>query len=245
MPNRRALLGLLLAPPATAQGLSEAQRAEVLDILRRALRDDPSILRDAFRALEEAERADRETARRSALSELGPQLFRDPADPVKGNPRGDVTLVEFFDLRCGFCKRQHGEIEALLRRDGNLRLVRKDLPVLGPASLAASRALLAAQRQGRYHEYHDALMRLRGEPTEAALQAEAQRLGLDWPRLRREMDAPDIARRLERNLDLARRLGIEGTPALLVDPGGAFIPGAVDLAALERIVAEARSRQGG
>ena len=119
-----------------------------------------------------------------------------------------------------------------------MRLVLKDLPILGPNSVLASRALLAAQRQNKYGALHEALMRLRGEPTEAALQAEATRLGLDWPRLRRDMDDPAIAAKLAENLRLARALGIEGTPALVTP--GTLLPGAVDLAALEELVAEAR-----
>ena len=138
--------------------------------------------------------------------------------------------------------------QALLRRDGNVRVVMKDLPVLGPNSQLAARALLAAHRQGRYAAMQDALLTLRGEPTEQVLQDLARRLGLDWARLRREMDDPAIARRIEANTRLAQSLGIQGTPALVVmGPGGpataTLVPGAVDLQQLERLVAEARSRR--
>ena len=237
-----------IATPAAAQGLTEAQRSEVVEILRRALREDPSILRDAIGALQEAEDRERAEAGRAALRSQAEALFRDPADPTRGNPRGDVTIVEFFDARCGFCKQLHPSLEALIRRDGNVRVVMKDLPVLGPNSVQAARALLAAQRQGRYAALQDALLTLRGEPTEAVLRDLAQRVGLDWARLRREMDDPAIARRIEANMRLAQALGIQGTPALVVagpaGPAGAtLVPGAVDLAQLERLVAEARARR--
>jgi protein-disulfide isomerase len=248
LPAALALFAALaVAPaPAPAQALNEAQRAEVVEILRRALREDPSILRDAVTAMQEAEERDRAEAGRAAIQRTADQLFRDAADPVRGNPRGDVTIVEFFDARCGFCKQLHHALEALIRRDANVRIVMKDLPVLGPNSVLAARALLAAHRQGRYAALQDALLTHRGEPTEAVLRDMAQRLGLDWARLRREMDDPAIQRRIETNQRLAQSLGIQGTPALVIagaaGPGTAqLVPGAVDLAQLERMVAEARS----
>jgi protein-disulfide isomerase len=235
-------------PPAAAQGLTEAQRGEVVEILRRALREDPSILRDAIAALQEAEDRARAEAGRAAMVAQANALFRDAAAPTRGNPRGDVTIVEFFDARCGFCKQLHPSLEALIRRDGNVRVVMMDLPVLGPTSVQAARALLAAHRQGRYAALQDALLTHRGEPTEPVLRDLAQRIGLDWARLRRDMDDPAIARRIEANTRLAQSLGIQGTPALVIagpaGPAGAtLVPGAVDLAQLERLVAEARARR--
>ncbi|WP_237216355.1 DsbA family protein [Falsiroseomonas oryziterrae] len=239
------LLPLVLAAPAVAQTFTDAQRSEIVDILRQALRQDPSILRDALGALQEDETRARGAAQRAAIARHADALFRDAADPVRGNPRGDVTIVEFFDARCGFCKQLHPSLEALIRRDPNVRIVMKDLPVLGPASTQAARALLAAQRQGRYAALQDALLTLRGEPTEAVLRQSAERVGLDWARLRREMEEPAIARRIEANLRLAQSLGIEGTPALVIAgqgrDGGTLVPGAVDLPTLERLVAEARA----
>ncbi|TCZ57873.1 DsbA family protein [Roseicella aquatilis] len=194
-------------------------------------------------ALEQAEREDRAGAQRAAIAANAEALFRTVEDPVKGNPQGGVTLVEFFDARCGYCKQMEPVMEALLRRQPDVRLVMKDLPILGPNSLLASRALLAAQRQGKYAALHEALLRLREEPTEPVLKREAEKLGLDWARLRREMDDPAIGKRLEANTRLAAALRIEGTPALVI--GDALVPGAVDLATLERLVAEARRKRGG
>jgi protein-disulfide isomerase len=241
------LLLPLLAGPAASQALTEAQRAEVVEILRRALREDPSILRDAFAGLEAADQRARADARREAVLRHAEALFRNADDPIRGNAAGDVTIVEFFDARCGFCKQLHPALEALLRRDTSIRIVMKDLPILGPNSMLAARALLAAQRQGRYAPLQAALMTLRVEPTEPVLRQQAERLGLDWPRLRRDMDDPAIARRIEANMELAQSLGVEGTPALVVAvttnprPAGAtLVPGAVDLPELERLVAAAR-----
>jgi len=258
---RRILACLLLllpaAVPVSAQSFTDSQRAELVEILRRALREDPSILRDALTGLEAADQRARAEARRAAVAQQAEALFRNARDPSRGNPRGDVTIVEFFDARCGFCKQLHPALEALLRRDPNVRVVMKDLPILGPNSVMAARALLAAQRQGRYAQLQDALMTLRVEPTEPVLRQQAERVGLDWSRLRRDMDDAAIAQRIEANVQLAQALGVEGTPALVIGStpneraagaspgeraaGATLVPGAVDLPELERLVAAARA----
>nr|WP_314072443.1 DsbA family protein [uncultured Roseococcus sp.] len=241
MMKRRGLvaLGAALVPGAAmAQALSPEQRAEVLQLLRQALREDPSILRDALTAVEEAEEANRSSAQTRAIAARAEQLFRDPADPVKGNLQGAVTFVEFFDARCGYCKQLHPTMNQLLQRESDVRVVLKDLPILGPNSVLASRALLAAHRQNLYVPLYEALMRLREEPTEPVLRREAERARIDWARLRREMDDPAITARIARNLDLARALDIQGTPALVI--GTTLVPGAVSLAELQRLTAAAR-----
>lgn len=239
------------ATPAAEGALTPAQRGEVIGILREALRSDPSILgealranplvlRDAFEALREAETRDRDGAARAAIAQHNDALFRDPADPVRGNPGAPITLVEFFDVRCPYCKQLHLAMGDLVRRNPDVRVVLKDLPVLGPNSVLAARALLAAQRQGKYEALHGALLRLREDPTEPVIRREAEKAGLDWPRLRREMDDPGIAARIAANRRLAEALRLEGTPAVVV--GETLIPGAVDLATLERLVGEQRER---
>ena len=238
--KRRGLLALAALVPgsALAQGLTPDQRAEVVQILRDSLRQDPSILRDALASLELAEETERATAQTRAITSRADALFRDASDPVKGNPQGRVTIVEFFDARCGYCKQLHPTMEQLIQRERDVRVVMKDLPILGPNSVLASRALLAAQRQNQYGALYDALMRLREEPTEPVLRREADRLRLDWARLRRDMDDPATTARIERNLELARALSIQGTPALIA--GTTLIPGAVDLATLQRLTAAQR-----
>ena len=241
LPAAALAVALATAPggSALAQGFNEAQRAEIVGILRDALRSDPSILREALEGLEAADQRERAGASRAAIAANAEALFRDPADPAVGNPRGAVTVVEFFDPRCPYCKRMRPVVEELLRRQRDVRWVMKDLPILGPNSVLASRALLASQRQGRYAELHDALLKLREEPAEPVLKREAERAGLDWARLKRDMDDPAVQRRLDANTRLAQALRIEGTPAMVV--GETLVPGAVDLASLERLVAEART----
>ncbi len=230
-----SLLASLAPLAAAAQGLNEDQRAEVLAILRRALREDPSILREAMAAMDAAEEASRAEAQRTAIRQNADALFRESADPVRGNPQGRVTIVEFFDARCGYCKTLHPTMEELLRRNRDIRLVLKDLPILGPNSVLGSRALLVAQRTGKYPALFEGLMRLREELSETVLRREVERVGLDWPRLRREMDDGAITRRIDANVLLARSLDIQGTPAMVI--GDVIIPGAVELPQLEAAVA--------
>lgn len=235
--RRRAFAASLFSLSAAAQGLTEEQRAEVLGILRRALREDPSILREAMAAMDAAEEASRADAQRTAIRQNADALFRDPADPFRGNATGRVVVVEFFDIRCGYCRALHPTMEELLRRNREVKLVLKDMPILGANSVLGSRALLAAQRTGRYGVLYDHLMRLREELSETVLRREAERAGLDWPRLRREMDDGAITRRIDTNLALARALDIQGTPAMVI--GDVIIPGAVELPQLEAAVAAA------
>lgn len=234
------LAASVLAAPASAQPFTPEQRESIVRILREALVQDPSILRDAITAMQEDEARQAQQAVSAALSEHRAALERDPEDPVLGNPDGDVTVVEFLDPRCGYCKQLHPTMRELLRRDPMVRLVVKDIPILGPNSVFASHALLAAQAQGKYEPLLEALMALRGEPTEAVLKEMAGKIGLDWARLRRDMQDPAITRRIEGHLGLARALGIQGTPALVI--GDALIPGAVDIAQLQAAVAAARGR---
>jgi protein-disulfide isomerase len=200
--RRRELVALaaLLPGAALAQGLSAEQRAEVLQILREALRQDPSILRDAMGSLEQAEIAERASAQSRAITQHADALFRDGSDAVKGNPQGPIVIVEFFDVRCGYCKQLHPTMEQLVQRERDVRVVLKDLPILGPNSVTAARALMAAQRQNQYGPFYDALMRLREEPTEPVLRRESDRLRLDWARLRRDMEDPATQARIERNV---------------------------------------------
>ncbi|GJG89429.1 membrane protein [Gemmatimonadetes bacterium T265] len=237
--------GVLLAamPAARARqprgDVTPEQRQAIVGVLRDALRDDPSILRDAVTALQASERRQREGAAQAAIRAHRDALVRDSADPVKGNPAGAVTVVEFFDPRCGYCKQLAPTLDEVLRQHPDVRLVLKDMPVLGPASVLASRALLAAERQGKYVALHDALMRLRGEPTEPVLRHEAAAVGIDWARLQHDMDDPAVARRIQDNLQLAQALQIQGTPALVI--GDRLIPGAADRAKLEGAIAATRT----
>ncbi len=168
------------------------------------------------------------------------ELLNDPASPVGGNPDGDVTLVEFFDYQCPYCKRIFPSIQALLAEDRNLRYVFKEFPILGKESVFAARAALAARRQGKYLEFHTALMPARGKLTETRVMRLAEKAGLDVDRLRRDMADRTIDAMIQRNLDLADGLGIFSTPVFII--GDTQVPGAVEIDTLKILIARARQR---
>ena len=228
---------LAFMPAARAGSFTAAQRAEIVSILREALRSDPSILRDAVVAMQADEGTRERAVTQAALEAMRDQLVT-ADDPVAGNPKGDVTIVEFFDTRCGYCRRLEPVMARFLAKDGNVRLVYKDLPILGPASVLGSKALIAAAKQGGYEKLREALMKLPPDTTLPMIEAEAKALGLDWPRLARDMEDPAVRSQIDANLKLASALNIQGTPAMII--GGELVPGAVELDELARVVAEAR-----
>jgi len=241
-PTLALAVGLIL-PLAGWDGAAEAaqftpeQRAEIVAIVRDALKQDPSILRDAVVALQADEGERTQQAARSAIAKSQDQLVT-PADPVAGDPQGDVTIVEFFDTRCPYCRKLEPVMDSFLSADRRVRLVYKDLPILGPASVLGTKALLAAQSQGAYTRMREAVMKLPPDTTIAQIETSARALGLNWPRMAHDMDSPPVQARIDANLKLAHDLGIQGTPALVI--GNDLIPGALDLGELRKVVAEAR-----
>ncbi len=183
-----------------------------------------------------------EAAQRAAVAALGSRIV-DPADPVAGNPLGDVTLVVFTDPLCQFCRRLVPTVRALLQADRDVKVIWKDIPVLGPASQLEARALLAAQAQGGYDRMQGALLQVPGPLDRDDLRGLADALDLNGNALLRDLDDPAIKARLTANIALAQQLQIEGTPATVV--GGRVVPGAVHLDDLEGIVADARTRGNG
>lgn len=233
------LLALSLQPRSSAaQAFTPEQRAEIVRIIREALRQDPSILREAVEAAQAEETRRQQQAARNAIVTHQAALS-DPADPVAGNPKGDVTIVEFFDLRCPYCRRLEPTMARLLDQDHSVRLVYKDLPILGPPSVLGARALLAAQKQGGYNKLREAIMNAPPNITTESLRTDAQRIGLDWGRLQRDMEDPAIQQRIDANISLSHALGIEGTPAMVV--GANLVSGAVELEELQAAVATARA----
>jgi len=221
----------LLARPVAAEEFSPTQRAEIVRIVRDALLRDPTILHDALQSMKDADMRNAIEAHRAALVT--------PADPVAGNVNGTVTVVEFYDTRCPYCREIEPTMAQLLAHDHSVRLVYKDLPVLGPASVLAAHALLAAQQQNGYEKLRAALMHAPPDYTKEQVLAIARKVGLDVDRLAHDMEDPAIATRLDANLALASALGIDGTPALVV--GDVLVPGAIELSELEKDIAIARA----
>ncbi len=235
-----ALAWLLLPGLVAAQGFSPQQRADIISIIRQAMKDDPTILKDAVTALQQDEAKTQQNAVSGLIADLSDALLRNPTDQVAGNPKGDVTLVEFYDVRCPYCRRMLPVFDALLKQDPNIRVVYKDLPVLGPGSIAGAKALMAAQNQGGYVKLHALLMAANPAMDEATIKAASDKAGLDWARLKRDMEAPEIKARIDANLALSHQLDIQGTPAYII--GTRLLPGAVELAELQDAVAAARKK---
>jgi len=168
-------------------------------------------------------------------------LFNDATSPVAGNPEGDVTVVEFFDYKCPYCKRVLKTLQQAMKEDPGIRMVFKEFPILGPGSVIAARAALASRNQypEKYAEFHDALMTSRQKLTESYVLDVATDLGFDRERLRADMYATEISAVLDRNRALAEDIGIRGTPGFVI--GDKLVPGALDLQTLKRLIARARS----
>jgi protein-disulfide isomerase len=232
-------VGLCLSARA-GEAPDASRRQEIETIIRDYLRAHPEVVLEALQEMERREQERQRTQRADTIRAHLAQLTRDSASPVAGNPQGRVTIVEFFDYRCGYCKRQEGELKKLLQADADVRLVYKDLPILGPPSVFAARAALAARKQGKHEALHEALMATNEPLTEEVVLKVATQSGLDIARLQKEMADPSVSEALDRNFQLQRALNIEGTPALIV--GTEFIPGAASLDTLKALVARARAQ---
>lgn len=236
-----ACLAVLGGAQAAAQDAAATlSRDQIEQIVREYLLSNPEVIIEAIEGLEEKRRRATQDSQREALAAQRDMVFNDPDAPVGGNPAGDVTLVEFFDYRCPYCKQVAEPLAQLIKEDGKVRFVFKELPVLGPDSVVAARAALAARLQGKYVEMHDALLRHRGKYDDQAIARIAAEVKLDPRRLKADMEKPEITAMLDRNRQLARDLAVTGTPAFVI--GNVVVPGAVDLDTLRKLVAEARQR---
>lgn len=237
------IVGLALALPlhaSLAADFTPDQRKAIEAIIRDYLTKNPDVLIDALQAAEDKMKGDAKDKAAQALSTRRREIFEDPDTPFAGNPNGDVSLVEFFDYRCPYCKQVEPSLEALIGEDRQLRIVYKEFPVLGPESMTASKAALAARKQGKYDALHRALMALKGQINDTAVFKTAESVGLDVDRLKRDMAAPEISRALKANTELADALDIRGTPGFVV--GNEIVPGAIDLASLKQLIATARKK---
>ena len=237
---------LLIAPAALGEEAppGPAERARIEGVVRDYLLRHPEVLIEALDALKEKNRIAEEAAARKTLASRRAEIFDDPKTPVAGNPDGDVVLVEFFDYRCGVCRKTHPVVAELMRGDPNIRRVYKEWPILGAESQLAARAALAARYQGDagYAAFHDALMEAPPRFTEAIIPRIAAKVGLDADRLAKDMQRPEIAELLARNFRLAEALGLRGTPSYVI--GEQIIHGGRELADLQAIVKHARRAAG-
>ena len=249
------LLGPSMAAPARAETASNELEAVVQSIvadylakhpedIERVVKDyltkHPEVVQTALQAAlaemakkRSASRADAAANKAELVRKEAQALFQSPHQVTLGDPNGAITMVEFFDYNCGYCKRALGDMLALMRDDSGLRVVLKEYPILGPGSLEAARVAIAVRMQGassdKYLAFHQKLLGGRGASKATAL-AVAAEIGLDPARIERDMESPEVAATLEESARLAKALGITGTPGYVI--GDNVIIGAVGLAAL-------------
>jgi len=229
-------------PPGSlgAVEIEPAQREAIEQIIHDYLINNPEVFIEALRGAEDRLNRDADAKAKQTLGDRRHEVFDDPGTPVGGNPQGDVAIVEFFDYRCPYCKQVEPALQTLVSEDRQLRFIYKEMPVLGPSSVVAARAALAAQRQGKYEAFHTAMMLTKGQISDETVYRVAGSIGLNVERLQNDMAAPEIDRALKANLALADALGIHGTPGFII--GDHIAPGALDLDALKNMVDDARKR---
>jgi protein-disulfide isomerase len=237
-----AVMAGLVLTPALAGEFSDAQKSEIEGFIKDYLMKNPNVIKEALEELDRRQTAEAEEKAKAAIASQADLIYRSSDDLVIGNPKGSVTIVEFFDYNCGYCRKALPEIDALIKSDSDLKVVIKEFPILSPGSLFAAKAAIGSREQGKYTEFHDALNQMGVPKDETSVMATASKIGLDVERLRKDMEAPKVTEILQRTYALAESLGINGTPSFLVDQS--ITPGYVTHDVLAKIVADVRDNGG-
>ncbi|CUJ42202.1 MULTISPECIES: DsbA family protein [Rhodobacterales] len=234
-----ATAALVMLPiTAMADGMDEDR---IKELVLEAIRENPGIVFEAAQLFEEQQQALQAQAAAEVLDTEKATLENDPNAPVLGNPEGDVTVVEFFDYNCPYCRRVKPEMEALLAADPNVRVVYREWPILGEGSVFAARAALASRNQDKYEEFHWAMMQLKQRAEEATIIRVAEDIGLDVAQLRRDMNAPEIEEHIQTSMRLAQSLGFSGTPSFVI--GDSLAPGLIQADQMIELVDQARAAE--
>ncbi|MGD9844679.1 MAG: DsbA family protein [Variibacter sp.] len=238
-----AMAGLFTATAAAQTAtFSGEQKTAIEKIVRDYLISHPEVLQEAVAELEKRQTAAEADKSKAAIAQNRDALLRSPRQVTLGNPDGDVTLVEFFDYNCGYCKHALGDMLALLKSDPKLRVVLKEFPVLGPGSVEAAQIAVAVRMQDKsgkkYLDFHQKLLGGRGQADRAKALAAAKDAGLDMARLEKDSKSPEVRETLDESMKLAEALGINGTPSYVI--GDKMLPGAVGLPALKDQIAASR-----
>lgn len=229
-----AALAFAAPVPVLAQDFSAPQKKQIENIVRDYLLTNPEILRDAYAALEAKQARAEAEQRAGALKTYANQLTQSPYQAVVGNPKGKVTLVEFFDYNCGYCKQALPDLTRLMKEDSDLRVVLKDFPVLGPGSVEAAQVAIAVKKQfqgDKFWAFHVMLLGTRGQVGKAQALAAARDSGADMDRLAKDMEGPEVQATLQESAKLADALNLTGTPTYVV--GDEVVVGAVGYAQIK------------
>lgn len=238
---KRILAGLVAIAMSIGIPMARADELSDSDVKRLALEailENPEIIMQAIQLLQQREDQAKAEAIGSVLENQRELLEQDPNAPVIGNPEGDVTVVEFFDYNCPYCKRAAPVVKNVIAGDSDVRIVYREWPILGEGSDFAARAALASRNQGKYEEFHWALMALNGRATEASVLKVVRELGLDEDQLRADMEAPEVDAHIQVSMELARQLGFSGTPSFVI--GDALAPGLITEDEMTRLIVAVR-----
>lgn len=232
---------LILPATARAQEFTDAQKAEIQKMMEEyLLKNGENILRAVNEYQAELEEKDRQELSKKAA------IFLEEIDgktnlPMTGNEKGDITIVEFFDYNCGYCRQALAELSKVVKDDKKVKVVFIDMPILGPASMEAAKWSLAAQKQGKYFEFHRALMNHDGQKTEDAMEKIAKKLGLKIKQLKKDKDSEDVQGIIDYNLAQAANIGIRGTPGFII--AGEVYPGFVEASQIKEFLQAAREEE--
>lgn len=214
---------------------------EIEKIVRDYIVQHPEVLIESLRLYQERERQAALERGKAAIKQHQSDLFNDPSAPAAGKQGDAVSLVMFFDYRCGYCKQVDPTLMQLLAEAPNARIVFKEFPILSPDSLLAAKASLAANRQGFYLPFHQALMASSGSITLDTISQTAAKIGLNFDKLKADMESPEILKTIKANLELANQLKIESTPTFII--GSELVVGTKDLATFKALLAKAEAER--
>ena len=222
---------------AMAQEFTSAQKAEIQKMFKDYLMNNGEVIIESV----ESYQVKAEEESRKLADEKASKFINDLPDnlPMTGNPKGDITLIEFFDYNCGYCRRALEEIQTVLKTDDNLKVIFMDMPILGPSSLEVSKWSLAAHEQDKYFDYHQALLNHTGQKTEKVMADLAEKAGLDVEKLKKDKDNEKIENTLKANVEAAQDMNIRGTPGFIID--GKIYPGYMPASRIKQILKEARA----
>ncbi len=233
-------LCIAFAVPGQAASFSDDQKKEMEDIIHSYLTEHPEVLNEMLEKLKIKEEKDATAAQGQALATSAQNIFHNGADGVIGNPNGDVTIVEFMDYNCGWCRKSIANVQELVKKDKNLRVVLKEWPIFGEGSEAGARAAMAAAKQGKYWELHQALFANQGPVTAEVVMLTAKAKGFDMKKLKDDMASPEVEANLTATVKLATALKFTGTPGFLVNKN--VFPGYMDLPHMQDMVASERAK---
>ncbi len=236
------IVGLIvgLNPDASVgQTLSTSETQAIEKTIREYILKNPELIIEAIELFQEKQRVAEEESKARALSVGVDQIYSDPATPTTGDATASVTIVEFFDYQCPYCRSVSRSLMDLIDGKEDVRFVWKEFPILGEDSVFAARAALAAHNQGKYLDFHRTLMITRSRLSQDWVMTLAEGIGLDIERLKKDMGSTAVTQQIGANLDLARQLGIRSTPAFII--GGKLFPGALGPDRLKELIEEARS----